>query len=104
MDKECIDLCKAINRMPGIITHESCCGHGKTLYHIWFSAESLEVLPPLLYWFAGCHCGFKEWQVIAVTDCAMSPVTFMIEGPIGEQAYKEAKKIAELLTTGEQYV
>lgn len=33
--------------------------------------------------------------MVAKTDCACSPVTFMIEGPIG--AYKEAGKIAELI-------
>ena len=32
------------------------------------------------------------------TDCGMSPVIYMITGPIGEQAYEESLYIASLLT------
>ena len=48
-DKDCIDLCKALNRIPGIMTVESCCGHGRTNYHIFFLAKSLEGLAPIAY-------------------------------------------------------
>jgi hypothetical protein len=103
MDKECIKLCKAMNKMPGIRTFESCCGHGRSPYHIWFLADSFESLPNLVYWFMGCHCGFYGWNVQVTTDCAASPVHFMVEGPIG--AYEEADKIAglieEFVRTGE---
>jgi len=98
IDAECVKLCVAINLMPGIETVESCCGHGKGPFHIWFITDNLEDLPPLLYWFDGCHCGFYGWQVIVTTDCAMSPVSFLIEGTIGEQSYTEADEIAELIT------
>jgi hypothetical protein len=97
MDQECINICNAINKLSGLYTIDSCCGHGKIEYRIWFKATSLEVLPPLLYYFDICHCGFADWKVIVETDCGMSPVSFMIEGPIGEQAFKEAERIAELL-------
>ena len=46
---QCLDLCKALNRIPGITTTESCCGHGKTNYHIFFLAKSLEGLAPIAY-------------------------------------------------------
>ena len=48
-DKDCIDLCKALNRLPGITTFESCCGHGESNYHIFFGAKSLEGLAPIAY-------------------------------------------------------
>jgi len=32
-----------------------------------------------------------------LTDCACSPVRFMVEGPIGEEAYKQANAIAKLI-------
>ena len=32
MDEECIALCVAMNKLPGISTIESCCGHGKYPY------------------------------------------------------------------------
>jgi hypothetical protein len=97
MDKECIELCDAMNFLSDIRTIESCCGHNKTPYQIWFRAKNLKALPKLLYYFDGCHCGFYGWKVLVTTDCGMSPVTFCIEGPVGEQAYSESKKIAELL-------
>lgn len=97
LDPECYQLCEAINLLPGIRTIESCCGHGKHPFRIWFETEGLEYLPHALYYFAWCHCGFRGWTVIAQTDCAMSPVMFMIEGPCGEEAYKQANKIASIL-------
>ena len=95
MDIECVPICKAMNKVPGILTVESCCGHGKTPFHIWFEAKSLTALPALLYWFNSCHCGFSGWSVQVTTDCGCSSVTFMVEGPVG--AYKEANHIAKLI-------
>ena len=95
VDPECVELCNAINLLPGIQTRESCSGHGEGSYHIFIEARNLESLPPLLYWFDGCHCGCYDWRVIVRTDCAMRPVYFMIEGPVG--AYEEAYKIAGLI-------
>jgi hypothetical protein len=86
-----------MNNIPGIYTVESCCGHDATKYHIWFRAKRLKYLPRLLYYFDGCHCGYYGWRIIAKTDCGMSPVFFLVEGPIGEEAYKQANHIAELL-------
>jgi len=98
MDKECLALCDALNRVPGIRTAASCCGHGKGDYHIWFVADSLEALPDVLYWFDGCHCGFYNWRVEVTTDCAKHPVHFMVTG-VGEpeNLYGQAAKIATLL-------
>lgn len=36
MDPLCILLCDVLNSVSGIKTTESCCGHGKTPYRIWF--------------------------------------------------------------------
>ena len=95
IDKECILLCDAMNKISGIMTLESCCGHKKTNFRIWFSVTNLDNLPQLLYWFDGCHCGFYGWRVLVSTDCGMSPVKFKVEGPKG--GYEEANKIAELI-------
>ena len=98
MDIECLELCAAMNMMPGIETVASCCGHGEHPYHIWFKATGLRVIPRLLYYFDGCHCGYYGWRVIACTDCAMSPVTFMVEGPSDlAVAREQSKQIASLL-------
>ena len=39
MDKECIELCNALNYLEGIETYESCCGHGVNFYSIFFKAD-----------------------------------------------------------------
>jgi hypothetical protein len=95
MDPECIPLCDAINSMPGLRTLESCCGHGKEHFRIWFAAESLTYLPPLLYYLMPCHIGFR-WNCYVTTDCGMSPVHFRIESEtVGEEAYGQSKAIAK---------
>jgi hypothetical protein len=38
MDAEVVSLCDALNACPGIITFESCCGHGKDPFSIYFYA------------------------------------------------------------------
>jgi hypothetical protein len=97
MDAEVIEICKAMNLFEGIHTVESCCGHGDHPFRIWFKAQDIEHLPPLLWCFDGCHSGHYGWQVIVKTDCVMQPATFMVEGPVGQAAYDQAGVIAELL-------
>lgn len=97
IDRDCRDLCRAMNKLPGIETTGCCCGHYKRPYWIHFRASSLDDLPRLLYYFTLCHCGFGGWSVSVNTDCSMAPVYFTIEGPVGELAYEQSKKIAELL-------
>jgi len=36
MDRECIDLCDELNKLPGVETVSSCCGHLKNRYMIFF--------------------------------------------------------------------
>ncbi len=95
MDAEVVALCDAMNRFDGIQTSESCCGHGERPFHIWFVATEIDVLPPLLYYFATCHSGVPGWSVQAETDCGMSPVHFMVEGPTSD--YAGAGRIAECM-------
>ena len=95
LDPECYELCVAINELDGIKTTESCCGHGKTPFHVWFEAEAIADLDDLLYWFSWCHCGYRGWQVIVYTDCIKTGARFLIEGPVG--GYTEANTIAALI-------
>ncbi len=100
MDKECEKLCGAMNECPGITTFESCWGHFKEPYRIFFQAESLEDLAIICYCVAACHCGYPGWSVIVRTDCAMSPVTFIVQGPpVGEEVFRavESEEIARVI-------
>lgn len=47
MDDECIDLCNLLNTLPGLTTFESCCGHCKNPYGIWFFCTSIDTLSRL---------------------------------------------------------
>jgi hypothetical protein len=95
MDTECLQLCDAMNLVPGIETVLSCCGHGEHPYRIWFVAESIDALSELLMWFHHLNCGYDGWNVIAEPDCFGCSVLFMVQGPIGEEAYKQADEIAK---------
>lgn len=98
MDNECIPLCDAINKFKGITTTESCCGHGNRPFNIWFKTKRLSRLPKLLFYFDSCHSGIAGWDVIVTTDCSIAPVSFRVQSKsMGERAYKQANKIAELM-------
>lgn len=100
IDRECVGLCDAINLYaPKIRTTESCCGHGERPYKIWLRVtdEGLADLPKILYWIDTCHSGTPHWWCEVYTDCGMSPVSFKIQGPIGQRAYDDAAHIADLI-------
>ncbi len=95
LDPEVRPLVEAMNRFSGITTIESCCGHGKEPFRIWFVADDLEDLPPLLWSLDGCHCGVYGWSVMARTDCTADGVRFYVQSPgRGAKAYGEADHIA----------
>ena len=96
IDAEVVTLCEAMNRLPGIDTTESCCGHGREPFRIFFVAASLEALPPVVEAVDSCHSGVRGWDVIATTHCAMSPVQFLLEGPKGD--YRGADRLAAVMT------
>ena len=97
MDVECIKLCEAINAIPGLQTSNSCCGHGKEVFSIFFHVYSMNKFPILLYYLDPCHVGFR-WNCTAHTDCGMSPVYFRIQSiEKGQKAYSQANKIAYLI-------
>ena len=99
VDEQCRALCEALNTLPGIKTVESCCGHGERPFRIWFEAHSLKSLPLVAYHTVPCHVGFF-WNCRVTTDCAMSPVLFLLESiEVGEVAYEQAGKMATALGT-----
>lgn len=96
LDPQIKELVKAMNLLPGIMTTCSCCGHGQHEIWIFFRAQRLVDLPALLYFLDSCHTGVKGWRCVAKTDCAMSPVTFFVEGPTSD--YAGGRKIAKAIT------
>lgn len=95
LDPECRELCEALNLLPGITTTSSCCGHGREPYRVFFVAASLDNLPAVCWCADRCHSGQEGWRVFVMTDCAMKPADFVLEGPAG--AYAASVEIAELV-------
>jgi hypothetical protein len=98
MDQECIDLCNAINEIPGLETVSSCCGHGKHDMWIWLKAAT----PRDLYLLSRCidkrYCGYLcHWTLEVSSDDQLEgdPVSFWLRSRTkGHAAYGEAKRLA----------
>lgn len=43
-DKECVNLCQTLNAMDGLNTTESCCGHLKDRFMIFFKCDNFSTL------------------------------------------------------------
>lgn len=108
MDKECIELCDAINDIPFLITFDSCCGHEKHTFDIWLEAKNLAGLYILSRCIDRRYCGpvteqqegkltkYIPWNLL-VEDCdrTMKPIFHLTSNIKGPLAYKQAMKIAE---------
>lgn len=94
IDRDIVNVVKAMNRFPGIRTIESCAGHGEYPVSIFFVPESIDDLPAMLFWFDKCHSGVT-WPVTIYTDCGADRVTWVVESVNkGPQAYIEGNTIA----------
>ena len=98
MDQECVDLCNAINEIPGLDTVSSCCGHGKHDMWVWLRAATprdLYVLSRCIdkrYYGSLCH-----WTLEVSSDDQITgnPVSFWLKShTVGYDAYAEATKLA----------
>lgn len=47
MDEECIEICNTLNRLPNTETYDSCQGHGKHAFWVFFKCTSIDVLTRL---------------------------------------------------------
>jgi hypothetical protein len=91
LDPECLKLCVALNKLPGITTEGSCCGHGNYPYRIYFRAN-------LSYW--GINLLLRRidkrygapgsWSVKMVeTDLPEDPYCFILEGELNYRQQSE---------------
>jgi hypothetical protein len=87
LDPECLTLCVALNKLPGITTWSSCCGHGRAPYRIWFDVAHLAALEPVVSLARDETQG--RWRVVA-SDSPLAPICFVLEGPSGDYAGAES--------------
>jgi len=106
MDEEVIELCDAMNALPGIVTKDSCCGHSSSPFDIFFKVTAETGLFFLTrcvdrrYWKYGYLWGIR----LSVGDLYKTgwprPIIYLLHsGPmVGEDAYKQAKDLVRNMT------
>lgn len=85
LDPECVKLCVALNKLPGIRTTESCCGHGKEKFHIWFDVTDWNARGMILLARLTCnrYYEFAQDWMIRLYHGDQNPVSFLLEGSVG---------------------
>lgn len=76
MDTECVSICDALNAMSGIETTSSCCGHDRRPFCVFFVAQSVSSLSPLLRALDG-----EQWRVEVAWAHGSDTLYYMLEGP-----------------------
>ena len=101
-DREVAPLCRVINDLPGLLTTESCCGHGTRPFRIWFRVSEDEQRGLFLLARSVDRRYFKhghEWSItVSISDSPTSPLplSFLLESNTrGEEAYKQAQELLD---------
>lgn len=66
MDEQCIELYYLLNSLPDTKTYESCCGHEKEPYLMFFTCDNIEVLSRLGR-AVGRNYSDGNWSIIVDT-------------------------------------
>lgn len=96
IDPEVVRLCDAINRVPGLSTTESCCGHGVSSFEVYFQCDDTRQVWPLARSISPRYAGVP-W-VLEIRDCPdiPEPCSFVFHSGsrVGVHAYEMADDIA----------
>lgn len=104
IDKECIDLCDALNALPGIKTTESCCGHCMQRFLIFFECTDFKSLSILARAFDRRYSGTDVlWEITAETCDSQPNNQFMASSLIPYNTAEQMKKDTENLCYNIKY-
>lgn len=106
IDKECVKICDALNRLPSVRTMESCCGHGVGNFNIWFYATDVRVINAIsryystYRWYKDQNDEYHENWKIKLDICDIMDVNhdilFWLEGnKDNPNLFKEADEMAD---------
>lgn len=95
LDEEVLELCTALNALPGIVTYGSCCGHGQLPVHVSLFFRAPEDLALLCYLLDPCHGAPQGWRAEVHSDCGAGGPFYGVEGPVGD--YAGGRAIAGLI-------
>lgn len=93
MDRECIPICDALNLLPGIETISSCCGHGYAPFRIYFTAELLADLKPILELIDES----EFWSLRTSMATGNMEIYFVLDGLKYDSIFMEADKLAQAI-------
>ncbi len=98
IDNECLRLCEALNKLPGIETYSSCCGHGRETFYVAFHATSVDSLRLLSTVLGKMAIGvLSAWRIALVPPKYPDRCLFILEGPRGQPAYTDAIELTKLI-------
>lgn len=96
LDRQVRALCVAMNRLPGIATTGSCCGHNRYPYRIWFGVTDFDERGFVTLARVTCPRYYPEgWKILLDHgDLPDQQVAFLLEGRVGRRAYRDAGRLA----------
>ena len=99
LDAEVIPICEALNILPGVETISSCCGHGFAPFRIYFIAQSVDSLKPIL----AAIDESEIWSMrVSMATGNMEPYFILESRTQGEAAYHQANELAIVLEAGNE--
>lgn len=83
MDAQCVSLCDALNRLKGVKTEGSCCGHLKDRFGIWFRCNDTSSLSIIARAADRRYSGTKqvwylECQTADITEGGFPTISFFL--------------------------
>ena len=67
VDCECVSICNTLNRLPGLTTFESCCGHELHPFWVWFKCSNIDTLSRLGRAVSRTYSDGK-WEIVVDTS------------------------------------
>lgn len=99
MDEHCIRICDKLNTLPGVETIESCEGHGKHAFNVWFDCTDINSLNFIMFMFSKRYSSYgQNWNVMLADSDNRNPkiMNFLLTSignyghvTLGEEAYKQ---------------
>lgn len=102
MDEECIKLCDVLNSIPSIDTFESCCGHLKDRYSIWFFCNDIITISRLGRCVERNYSDGK-WEIFVDSTDTHPTGVFWLRSKVPFQSYDEMEKSVNELCNGIQH-
>ncbi len=68
MEQDCVAICNMLNLLPKLRTFESCCGHLKEPFRVWFFCDSMDTISRLGRLVSRNYSDGKWELIIDTTD------------------------------------